>query len=952
MLERQDKSNFNPDEDVNERFKLKYKKKTDFCYKYRIPIATVILIAALTLVVFFSLRKIIDATVLPIEYTCSFEAVERIPCTNNELSITADACKALGCCWDDASVTVNGLLAPFCFHTYPSQFDYVITSIDESNNTTFKLKPWKSDLKTFGKTSVNLKLQVERVTPKYARIVAYSTESDAIPSVWDNIPSRSISDDSLYSIKHSGINSRLVLTISRVIDGTDLVKFSGGPIVKTGNYTEFTFYVPSSNIYGLGEAHHKNLKHSMNYEQWELLSRSALNSSTNRHSYGVQPFYLCVENSGNVHGVLIGLRQPSIISLQPGNSVSIRSSEKSIEIHVFLGPTAKDVMEQYTEVIGRPALPPYWALGYHTCRSNGNTSIGIDVINKLRSKGIPHESDCGDGLMLRSLSVAESSSVYKDFSYVSQLLHDTGRKLTLFQAPTVNNGSSVDSSSYDAGVDANIFIKNGSNRYYVGIAAGKNVVYPDFHLSSTNSWLNEQFSILQSNFVLENIQMDGIFLVDNTPIDQSSKKINPCPSNVYIPPVSQLLMSYYFDNNDTICLTATEPDFDSTPHYVWHNTYGIDHMAAVISSAKNSSLLANSDERVMMASLSTFTGAGRLGGHWGGDTEASWGALNSTLIQTLEYGLYGIPFTGFSTCGYRGSVTDEDLCWKWMLMSALLPMALTYYGTNESPREPIFFSPAYQTMSQDVLKLRYSLLPYMYTLFYLASVNGEPVVRPLFYEFPKDNRTWNNDQQFMLGPNLLVSPSLNSRPQVLAYFPAGTWYEFQTQKSITSDDGVYYNLLSSQQFPNVHIRQGAILITQEPSNTTIDPMINSYSVWVALNPQLSNSTQSASGFLYIDNGLTSTSNIKVTLGANFTAIWWTVDLDNVTIDEVNANVSSVSVTGLREKPINSTLCVLQPILQCGIRYFYDDSVKNLIVDTSTLICDLKNNFQLVWEYET
>ena len=75
-------------------------------------------------------------------------------------------------------------------------------------------------------------------------------------------------------------------------------------------------------------------------------------------------------------------------------------------------------------------------------------------------------------------------------------------------------------------------------------------------------------------------------------------------------------------------------------------------------------------------------------------------------------------------------------------------------------QDPGVFGAAFAKRSRDVLRIRYNLLPYLYTLFYESTVNGAPVVRPLFFEFTSDKKTWNIDEQFMWGNSLLITPIL------------------------------------------------------------------------------------------------------------------------------------------------------------------------------------------------
>merc|ERR550534_2351091 len=126
----------------------------------------------------------------------------------------------------------------------------------------------------------------------------------------------------------------------------------------------------------------------------------------------------------------------------------------------------------------------------------------------------------------------------------------------------------------------------------------------------------------------------------------------------------------------------------------------------------------------------------------------------------------GIPLSGSPICGSTNSsftddvfsFDDEELCIRWYQMGLLLPLAQSVSKLNQRPRSPVDWSLNTRRFLAGYIQQRYRLLPYFYTLLYQATMEGTPLVRPLFYQFPLDDKTYDISKQFMIGDAIMVSP--------------------------------------------------------------------------------------------------------------------------------------------------------------------------------------------------
>lgn len=164
-------------------------------------------------------------------------------------------------------------------------------------------------------------------------------------------------------------------------------------------------------------------------------------------------------------------------------------------------------------------------------------------------------------------------------------------------------------------------------------------------------------------------------------------------------------------------------------------------------------------------------------------------------------------------------------------------------------QEPYAFGQPLINISISALKTRYTILPYLYTLFVSAHLNATTVWRPLFFEFPTDTATFGIDTQFLIGPHLLVSPVLTQgATSVSAYFPKAQWYDYYSGETLTGT-GSTVTLSAPLTFIPIHVRGGAIIPTQGPALTTTVSRNNPFALLIALDP-----SGNAQGDIFLDDG--------------------------------------------------------------------------------------------------
>lgn len=214
----------------------------------------------------------------------------------------------------------------------------------------------------------------------------------------------------------------------------------------------------------------------------------------------------------------------------------------------------------------------------------------------------------------------------------------------------------------------------------------------------------------------------------------------------------------------------------------------------------------------------------------------------------LQYNQFGVPFVGSDICGFIGE-SNAAMCQRWQELGAFYPFSRNHNAIDTRDQDPAVWGPEIAESSKNALLVRYTLLPYLYTLFYHSVTNGGTVARALWHEFPTDFATRTIDTQFMWGSGLLISPVLQEGAvEVEAYFPNARFFNYFSGAEETSR-GETITIPTPMESINVHVRGGKVLPTQEPAVNTELSRQNPLGLIVALDED-----GASSGSLYYDDG--------------------------------------------------------------------------------------------------
>lgn len=193
---------------------------------------------------------------------------------------------------------------------------------------------------------------------------------------------------------------------------------------------------------------------------------------------------------------------------------------------------------------------------------------------------------------------------------------------------------------------------------------------------------------------------------------------------------------------------------------------------------------------------------------WTGDIGSNWRALADTPARLLNWSLAGMYYGACDIGGFTGQDTPELLT-RWMEAGVFFPVMRSHSVNSVQPRFPWLYGGPAEAAMRKALELRYRLVPYYYSLAHEAAEKGTPLMRPLAMAYPDDPQVANLTSQWLMGEGLMPAPILSQTNQRSVYFPAGTWYAFDSNQTRTGSQSAEVSA-ELDQIP-VFVRAGTIL---------------------------------------------------------------------------------------------------------------------------------------------
>jgi alpha-glucosidase len=459
----------------------------------------------------------------------------------------------------------------------------------------------------------------------------------------------------------------------------------------------------------------------------------------------------------------------------------LESDAGELDYYFFAGNSVPEVVRAYSELTGRMWMPPRWALGFQQCRwSYGSEDEVLDVATNFRKRKIPCDViycdiDYMDGFRVFTWN----PKTFPHPREMIQKLRKMGFRLVTIIDPGVKNDDGY--VVCRDGKGKGMFLKNPDGSWFTGNVWPGECVFPDFTSPRVREWWKPWHKGLLDAGVA------GIWNDMNEPA-------------VWNHPGGTMPIDI-----------PHEYEGQWTTHERAHNVYGF-NMARACHDALRT---LKPNERPFVITRAAYAGIQRYSMVWTGDNQSLWEQLAVSIPECLNLSLSGVPFCGPDVGGFGRDCTGELLA-RWTQAGAFFPFFRNHTAIGTRHQEPWTFGKEVEDICRRYISLRYQLLPYFYNLFHEAAHDGTPIIRPLFWEFPDDPHGYAVDDQFLLGPSLLVAPVMKpDAEQRAVYLPAGSdWYDYHTKQKHAG--GQYVTSPAPLDVMPLFVRAGSIIPMTEP----------------------------------------------------------------------------------------------------------------------------------------
>ena len=511
-------------------------------------------------------------------------------------------------------------------------------------------------------------------------------------------------------------------------------------------------------VYGLGE-----MPRGINKRGWHYITN---NTDESRHSEDKLSFYgahnfLLVRDGSTCFGLFVDF--PGKVYYDIGYTrhdlFSFHTETPDYDLYLLSGGNENAICKEFRTLIGRSYIPPKWAFGLAQSRWGYKTEEDVrEVARQYKEHDLPLDMICMDiDYMQDYADFTVNKERFPDLTKLSADLKAQGIRLV----PIIDAGVRIDPNdpTCTEGLEKGYFCKKADGTPFVAAVWPGKAYFADFLRPEVREWFGHKYK------ALTDCGIEGFWNDMNEP----SLFYSPERLRAFLNDMATLREKDNIEQEEffprvvggAMGLMNSPADYASFYHEVdgqkvrhdqVHNLYG----GSMTRAAGEAFADLRPGQRTLLYSRSSFIGSHRYSGIWLGDNNSSWAQLLANIQMMPSVQMCGFLYSGADLCGFS-SDTTPDLALRWLEFGLLTPLMRNHSAVGTRMQEYYRF-PEVLPAVRNMIRLRYALLPYLYSEFMKAALENTSYFRPLAFDYPDDPDAREVEDQLLLGEGLMAAP--------------------------------------------------------------------------------------------------------------------------------------------------------------------------------------------------
>lgn len=511
-------------------------------------------------------------------------------------------------------------------------------------------------------------------------------------------------------------------------------------------------------VYGLGE-----MPRGINKRGWHYITN---NTDESRHSEDKLSFYgahnfLLVRDGSTCFGLFVDF--PGKVYYDIGYTrhdlFSFHTETPDYDLYLLSGGNENAICKEFRTLIGRSYIPPRWAFGLAQSRWGYKTEEDVrEVARQYKEHDLPLDMICMDIEYMQDYAdFTVNKERFPDLAKLSADLKAQGIRLV----PIIDAGVRIDPNdpTCTEGLEKGYFCKKADGTPFVAAVWPGKAYFADFLRPEVREWFGHKYK------ALTDCGIEGFWNDMNEP----SLFYSPERLHAFLNDMAALREKDNIEQEEffprvvggAMGLMNSPADYASFYHEVdgqkvrhdqVHNLYG----GSMTRAAGEAFVDLRPGQRTLLYSRSSFIGSHRYGGIWLGDNNSSWAQLLANIQMMPSVQMCGFLYSGADLCGFS-SDTTPDLALRWLEFGLLTPLMRNHSAVGTRMQEYYRF-PEVLPAVRNMIRLRYALLPYLYSEFMKAALENTSYFRPLAFDYPDDPDAREVEDQLLLGEGLMAAP--------------------------------------------------------------------------------------------------------------------------------------------------------------------------------------------------